>query len=72
MVRGLPRWGLVAGIIRRRSLVATEWLTQQHHMGVRKAVSRTIRLAREKSMSNRKIAPITRRLEARIDGKGRP
>ena len=63
--------GLVAGIIRRRSLVANEWLTQQLHMGVRNAVSRTIRLAREKSMSNRKIARIARRLEHRIDGEGR-
>jgi len=67
MVQGWPP----AGIIRRRSLVATEWLTRQLHMGVRNAVSRTIRLAREKSMSRRKIARITRRLDQRIDGEGR-
>jgi len=70
--KGDWRKELVAGIIRRRSLAANEWLTQQLHMGARNAVSRTIRLAREKSMSHRKIAPITRRLDPRIDGEGRP
>lgn len=65
--KGDWRKGLVAGLIRQRSLVDNEWLATTLKMGVRNAVSRTIRLARERAANDRKSAAFARRLARRID-----
>ena len=64
--KGDWRKGLVAGIIRKRSLVANSWLAEELDMGVPNAVSRTIRLARERTMGNRQMRQLAGRLERRI------
>jgi hypothetical protein len=64
--KGDWRKGLVAGIIRKRSLVPNSWLAEELDMGVPNAVSRTIRLARERTMGERRIRQLARRLERRI------
>ena len=56
----------VAGVIRKRSLVSNSWLAEELDMGVPNAVSRTIRLARERTMGERRIRQLARRLERRI------
>jgi hypothetical protein len=66
--KGDWRKGLVAGIIRKSSLVANSWLAEQLDMGVPNAVSRTIRLARERTKDNRKMRQLAGRLERRIGG----
>jgi hypothetical protein len=64
--KGDWRKGLVAGLIRKRSLVDNGWLADRLHMGARNAVSRTIRLGREYARKNRKSGQAARRLEKTI------
>ncbi len=50
---------LVAGLIRERALVDNGWLAERLHMGTRNAVSRSIRMCRErlkKDRATRRIA----------------
>jgi hypothetical protein len=55
MKKGDWRKGLVAGLIRERSLVDNGWLAQRLQMGARNAASRTIREAREREKRDRKV-----------------
>ena len=57
------RKGLVAGLIRNRSLVSNDWLAERLHMGARNTVSRTIRHAREHVKADKKARRLARGLE---------
>jgi len=61
------RKGLVAGITRKRALVDNGWLADRLDMGVRNAVSRTIRLAGERARSDRRITRLAGKLTRKID-----
>ena len=55
--------GLVAGLIRSRSLVANDWLAERLHMGARNTVSRSIRHARTHGQADQKARRLATRLE---------
>jgi REP element-mobilizing transposase RayT len=63
MRKGDWRKGVVAGMIRERSLVDNGWLAERLHMGARNAVSRTIKEAREKTMKDRGMKSLVRKCE---------
>jgi len=65
--KGDWRKGLVAVLIRQRSLVDNGWLAERLAMGSRPAVSRMMREAREHLQSNRKAKALGRHLEKQID-----
>jgi hypothetical protein len=64
--KGDWRKGLVAGLIRQRSLVDNGWLAEHLHMGARNAVSRTIREARDYLRSHPRDAKLANRLGANV------
>jgi len=66
LAKGDWRKGVVAGLIRQRSLVNNTWLAEELQMGARNAVSRTIRRARERVKSDRKAGGLIRQVEKRI------
>jgi len=61
------RKGLVAVLIRQRSLVDNGWLAERLAMGARTAVSRIMREAREHLKTNRKAKALGPRLEKQIN-----
>ncbi len=63
LTKGDWRKGLLAGLIRNRSLVSNDWLAERLHMGARNTVSRTIRHAREYLKADKKARRLARRLE---------
>lgn len=63
MRKGDWRKGVVAGMIRERSLVDNGWLAERLHMGARNAVSRTIKEAREKTAKDRGMKSLARNFE---------
>ena len=63
MRKGDWRKGVVAGMIRERSLVDNGWLAERLHMGARNAVSRTIKEGREHAKKNRGARASARKLE---------
>ena len=67
MKKGDWRKGLVAGLIRRRSLIDNGWLAKHLEMGARSAVSRIMRQADEHIQSDRTAMRIGRRLERELD-----
>ncbi len=60
------RKGLVAGLIRNRSLVPNDWVAQRLQMGARNTVSRTIRHAREHVKADKKARRLAIRLEKTV------
>jgi len=60
--KGDWRKGLVAGLIRERSLVPNGWVARRLTMGATGAVSRAIREARERAKSERKVGRAAREL----------
>jgi len=66
LTKGDWRKGLVAALIRQRSLVHNGWLAEHLAMGARTAVSRIMHEARERMQSNRKAKALGRRLEKEI------
>jgi len=67
MKKGDWRKGLVAGLIRRRSLIDNGWLAKHLEMGARSAVSRIMRQADERMQSDRGSKRLGRRLEKALD-----
>ena len=65
--KGDWRKGLVANLIRKRSLVDNGWLAKRLAMGARTAVSRIMSEARERMRKDRKVKALARRLEKKID-----
>ena len=65
--KGDWRKGVVAALIRKRSLVGNEWLAQHLSMGARTTVSRIMGQARQRLQSDRKAKSLGRRLEKMID-----
>ena len=65
--KGDWRKGVVAGAIRRRSLVSNAWVAEQLHMGARNAVSHKRAQAHEFLARNRKARQLARRFEASLD-----
>jgi putative transposase len=65
--KGLPKgdWrkGLVAGLVRSRSLVPNGWVANRLFMGATGAVSRTIRSAQELATGDRKVRRLLAQLE---------
>lgn len=64
--KGDWRKGLVAVLIRKRSLVDNGWLARHLEMGSRTAVSRIMGHARQRMREDRKARTLGRRLERRI------
>jgi len=60
MPMGGRRKGLVAGLIRERSLVPNGWVARRLTMGATGAVSRTIRGARQRAEHDRKVGRAAR------------
>ncbi len=67
MPKGDWRKGLVAGLIRERSLVPNGWVAQRLTMGATGAVSRTIREARERARRERKVGRVARKIAKLIE-----
>ncbi len=67
--KGDWRKGVVAGAIRRRSLVDNGWLAEQLHMGARNAVSNTIRKAREVLQASRPARQLAKRFENALEAR---
>lgn len=63
MRKGDWRKGVVAGMIRERSLVDNGWLAERLHMGARNAVSRTIKEGRDHAKKDRRARASARKLE---------
>jgi hypothetical protein len=63
--KGDWRKGLVAGLIRKRSLVDNGWLARHLAMGSRTAVSRIMGQARQRMQDDRKARGLGRRLKKR-------
>jgi hypothetical protein len=61
--KGDWRKGLVAGLIRSRSLVPNHWIAERLQMGARNTVSRTARHAREHLKADREARRPATRLE---------
>ena len=65
--KGLPKgdWrkGLVAGLVRSRSLVPNGWVANRLFMGATGAVSRTIRSAQDLATGDRKVRRLLAQLE---------
>jgi REP-associated tyrosine transposase len=61
--KGDWRKGLVAGLIRKRSLVDNGWLAKRLEMGSRTAVSRIMGQARQRMQDDRRARALGRRLE---------
>ena len=64
--KGDWRKGLVANLIRKRSLADNGWLAKRLSMGARSAVSRIMGEARERMRKDRKLKALARCLEKRI------
>lgn len=64
--KGDWRKGLVATLIRKRSLVDNGWLAKRLAMGTRTAVSRIMGHAQERLRKDRKVQALVRRLEKKI------
>ncbi len=62
MTKGDWRKGVVASLIRERALVDNGWLADRMQMGARNAVSRTIRLAKERLKTDRDARRLARNL----------
>jgi hypothetical protein len=65
--KGDWRKGVVAGLIRQRSLVDNGWLVETLHMGARNAVSHKVKRARELLTTNRRARQLTKRLERTLE-----
>jgi hypothetical protein len=63
LAKGDWRKGLVAGLIRSRSLVPNDWIAERLQMGARNTVSRTVRHAREHLKADREARRLATRLE---------
>ena len=68
LAKGDWRKGLVAGLIRNRSLVTNDWVAQGLQMGARNTVSRTVRHAREHIKADKKARRLAKRLEKMVMG----
>ena len=66
MKKGDWRKGLVATLIRKRSLVDNGWLAKRLAMGARTAVSRIMGHAQERLRNDRKVQALVRSLEKKI------
>lgn len=65
--KGDWRKGVVAGAIRRRSLVDNGWLAEQLHMGARNAVSHKVAKARAYLTKDRQARQLAKRFEQQLD-----
>ncbi len=67
MRKGDWRKGVLAGMIRERSLVDNGWLAERLHMGARNAVSRTIKEGRDRVNKERGAKRLVKELERMSD-----